>query len=290
MSSFVDRWYTSKDGLRLYARDYPGAEGDLRLPAICIHGLTRNSADFEEVAPYIAATGRRVLAIDVRGRGRSAWDPKPLQYHPLTYAGDVKALFAQAGISRAVFVGTSMGGLITMTLAFIDSDKVAAAVMNDVGPEVSPVGLARIAAYTGQPAPVETWADAAAYNRRNNGDVFPAYTDEDWMAFARRTFREAPDGKPVLNYDPDIAAPIKAMGAKGIRPDIWPAFKKLARRRPVLLVRGATSDLLDEKIAGRMRKTAPKMQYVEVPGIGHAPMLTEPAAKAAILAFLAEQP
>jgi pimeloyl-ACP methyl ester carboxylesterase len=289
LSGFVDRWWTSHDGLKLYARDYPGADGAAKLPAVCIHGLTRNSKDFEEVAPYLAATGRRVLALDVRGRGRSAWDPQPMQYVPATYARDVLGLFGQAGISRAVFVGTSMGGLITMALAAIKPAAIAGAVINDVGPQVSPVGLGRIAAYTGKAAPVHSWDDAVAYVKTTNGPVFPGYGDPEWTAFARRVFRENEAGVPVLDYDPDISVPIRAAGPKALTPNLWPFFKKLAKT-PLLLVRGATSDLLDAEIARKMRKAAPKMGYVEVPGIGHAPMLTEPEAKGAILSFLAGLP
>jgi pimeloyl-ACP methyl ester carboxylesterase len=288
MTAFTDRWWTSGEGLKLYARDYAGAGGAARLPVICIHGLTRNSSDFEDVAPYIAATGRRVLALDIRGRGRSAYDPLPMNYHPGTYAMDVVALMDQAGISRAVFCGTSMGGLITMVLAVVKPKLVTAAMLNDIGPEVSPVGLARIAGYTGKAAPVETWADAAAYCRTNNGAVFPTFGDDDWMAMARRTFREGPDGKPVLDYDPDISVPIRAAGPKALAPNLWPMFRKLAKGRPLLLVRGATSDLLDPKVALRMRKVAPQLRYVEVPGVGHAPMLTEAPARSAIEAFLGD--
>ena len=285
MAAFSDRWWTSPDGLKLHARDYPGAEGSARLPVICIHGLTRNAKDFEDVAPWIAASGRRVLAIDVRGRGGSARDPKPMNYHPLTYAGDVAALFDQAGLSRAVFLGTSMGGLITMTLALTRPKLIAAAIINDVGPQVSPVGLQRIASYTGKIPSVESWDDAAGYCRTMNQAVFPQFGPDDWAAFARRTFVEN-DGKPVLDYDPDIAVPIRAAGAKALAPNLWPLFRKLARGRDLLLVRGATSDLLDAKIAEKMRKVAPAMGYVEVPGIGHAPMLTEAPARTAIGEFL----
>jgi len=288
MTAFTDRWWASGDGLKLHARDYAGAEGPARLPVICIHGLTRNARDFEDVAPAIAAMGRRVLALDVRGRGLSAFDPQPMNYHPGTYAGDVAALMEAAGIARAAFVGTSMGGLITMVLATLRPAAVASAIINDVGPEVSPVGLARIAAYAGKSAPVETWADAAAYCRHNNAIALPDYTDEDWVAFARRCFREGPEGKPVIDYDPDISVPIRAAGPKALAPNLWPMFKKLAKGRPLMTIRGQTSDILDPKVAQRMRKTAPHMRYVEVPGVGHAPMLTEPAAAEAIQSFLAE--
>ncbi len=286
-SGFAERRWTSPDGLSLFARDHAAGDGPARLPVIAIHGLTRNSADFGGIAPLIAQSGRRVLAIDVRGRGRSDRAPDPMTYSPDVYARDVIALMDQAGLDRAVFLGTSMGGLITMALAAIRPKLIAAAILNDIGPQVSPEGLARIAAYSGQPVDTPTWADAAAYVKRINAVAFPGNSDADWDASARRTFREGTEGAPVLDYDPDIAVPIRAMGAKALVPNLWPWFRRLARKRPTLLVRGATSDLLSAGIADRMKKAAPDMAYVEVPGIGHAPMLDEPEARAAIFEFLA---
>ena len=289
MTDFADRWWRSEDGLRLYARDYAGAAGEAKLPVIAIHGLTRNSADFAAVAPIIAATGRRVLAVDVRGRARSDRAADPMTYQPVQYARDMLALMDQAGIARAAFLGTSMGGLITMALTAIAPDRIAAAILNDVGPEVSLVGLTRIAAYAGQPVDTPTWDDAVAYVRKHNAIALPHNTDAEWDAFARRVFREGPDG-PVLDYDPDIAVPIRAAGQAALVPDLWGDFERLATGRPTLLIRGATSDLLDAEIAGRMRARAPEMGYVEVPDVGHAPMLDEPTAEAAILAFLGAVP
>ena len=288
--TFTDRRWSTADGLSLYARDYAPGAGEAKLPVIAIHGLTRNSADFGAIAPLVAQTGRRVLAIDVRGRGRSDRAPDPMTYQPATYAQDVLALMSQAGIERAVFMGTSMGGLITMALAAIRSRVIAGAILNDIGPEVAKEGLARIAAYSGQPVDTPGWADAAAYARKINAVAFPHYTDGDWDAFARRTFREGTEGAPVLDYDPDIAVPIRAAGAKALVPNLWPMFNRLTKARPVLLVRGETSDLLSAGIAAKMRKRAPKMDYVEVPGVGHAPMLDEPEARAAIFPFLGELP
>jgi len=288
--TYAHRRFTSPDGLTLYARDYAPGDGSARLPVIAIHGLTRNSADFEGIAPLIAQSGRRVLAVDVRGRGLSDRAPDPMTYQPPNYAKDVLALMEQAGIARAVFMGTSMGGLITMAVTALKSKAVAAAILNDIGPEVAKEGLARIAAYSGQPVDTPTWAEAAAYARKHNAIAFPNYSDADWDRFARRVFREGTEGAPVLNYDPDIAVPIKAMGEKALVPNLWPFFLRLAKGRPTLLVRGETSDLLSAEIAGKMRKRARKMGYVEVPGVGHAPMLDEPEAKAAIFEFLAGVP
>lgn len=290
MTDPMDRWYRSQDGLRLYVRDYAGADGEARLPVIALHGLTRNSADFGHIAGRIAATGRRVLAVDVRGRGLSERSADPMTYVPATYAQDVVALFEQLGLARAHFLGTSMGGLITMALAGERPELIASAILNDVGPEVSPVGLARIAAYAGQPVETRTWADARDYVKRHNAVALPHYADSDWEAFARRVFRENDRGEPELDYDPDISVPIRAAGQAALVPDLWPDFERLASGRPTLLIRGALSDLLDAEIAGRMRARAPDMRYAEIPEIGHAPMLDEPAAEAAILEFLSEIP
>lgn len=288
--TFAERRWNSADGLSLYARDYAAGSGAARLPVIAIHGLTRNSADFDTIAPLIAQSGRRVLAVDIRGRGQSDRAPDPMTYQPQVYAQDILVLMRDLGIERAVFLGTSMGGLITMGLAAIRSKVIAAAIINDVGPEVAQEGLARIAAYAGQPVEINNWADAAAYVRKLNAVALPHYSDADWEAFARRTFRIGTEGTPVPDYDPDIMAPIRAAGAKALVPNLWPFFTRLAKGRPTLLVRGETSDLLSPEIAARMRKRAPKMDFVEVPGIGHAPMLDEPEAKAAIFPFLSELP
>lgn len=287
MTGFAQRRWISADGLSLFARDHAPADGPARLPVIAIHGLTRNSADFGIIAPLIAQSGRRVLSVDVRGRGRSDRAPDPMAYQPDTYAKDVQALLDQLGIARAVFLGTSMGGLITMTLAAQRPKAVAAAILNDIGPAVSPEGLARIATYSGQPVEIASWADATTYARRINAIAFPHYTDADWDAFARRVFREDADGSIALDYDPDISMPIRAAGAKALVPNLWPMFRRLARKRPTLLIRGETSDLLGPDIAARMRKVAPEMAYAEIPGIGHAPMLDEPEARSAIFEFLA---
>jgi pimeloyl-ACP methyl ester carboxylesterase len=290
MMDFVERSWISPDGLQLSARDYAGAEGPARLPVVCLHGLTRNARDFEDVAPAIAASGRRVLAFDVRGRGRSAWDPRSENYALPIYVGDMIGWARALGIARAVFVGTSMGGLITLLLATGAPELVAAAALNDIGPEIAPEGLARISAYTGEAAPVSDWSEAAAYAARTNGSAFPAYGAADWMAFARRLFHARADGRPVLDYDPAIAAPIKAspQAATGPQPDLWPLFDTLAKDRPLLLVRGALSDLLATATRDQMQARAPHMRLAEVAGVGHAPMLTEPAAAQALAAFLHE--
>jgi pimeloyl-ACP methyl ester carboxylesterase len=257
---------------------------------ICIHGLTRNSSDFDEVAPRVAALGRRVLALDVRGRGHSARDPNPDNYTPTVYAGDVAKLMNDLRIARAVFIGTSMGGLITMTFAARQLDKVAGAVLNDIGPVISEKGLARIAGYTGRCAAVDSWRQAASYVRDINACAFPDNADDEWDKWARRAFEQNEEGQLVPRYDPNIALALQTGKLKPTSLPARMAFRHLARKRPTLLVRGALSDLVEPEQANWMQKTAPDMQYVEVPDVGHAPMLTEPAAWEAIRSFLAQVP
>ena len=286
MNDYTDLSYTSTDGLDLYARDYPSTGGQARLPVICIHGLTRNSADFEELAPWLAGGGRRVLAVDVRGRGRSARDPDPSHYTAAVYAGDIVKLARDLGIARAVFVGTSMGGIITMRLALGHLRLIAGAVLNDVGPILSQRGLKRIASYAGNTAVLPSWEQAADYVMNINQCAFPANDMQEWDKWAHRAFAENEQGQLVQRYDPSIA---RQFSAGPVRSSSWQSrlsFLRLANFRPTLLVRGSLSDLVEAEQASYMRRAAPAMNYVEVPGVGHAPMLTEPTARHAIARFL----
>jgi pimeloyl-ACP methyl ester carboxylesterase len=286
---FTDRFWTSADGLTLHARDYPAASGPARAPAICIHGLTRNARDFEDLAPHLAAQGRRVLAVDVRGRGASAWDADASHYTPAIYAADVIRLMDALAIARAVFIGTSMGGLIAMAVGALRPSAIAATVLNDVGPELGAQGLARIAGYVGGAAVIATWNDAAAYAQRINESAFPDFGPADWMAFARRLFTEKNSGLQ-LDYDPNIAKAFKPPSEPSTpTPDLWPLFEGLAAH-PLLTIRGATSDILTPAIAEHMRLAAPDMDYVEIPGVGHAPLLSEPEALRAIDDLLKRAP
>jgi pimeloyl-ACP methyl ester carboxylesterase len=288
-SHFAERRWTSRDGLNLYARDYPAASGNDQLPVICLHGLTRNSKDFEDVAPRIAAWGRRVIVPDVRGRGQSDRDPNPRNYQPKIYARDVVEMMAELDISLAVFLGTSMGGLIIMTLASMRPKTIAAAILNDVGPAIAPEGIARILGYAGKGSEVRDWNDAAAYVRRTNAIAFPDFSDEDWHRFAQRTFRQGGAG-PELDYDPAITVPLQKPPPKLASFIAGMLFRRLARKRPTLLIRGETSDIITSEIADRMQRMAPNLLRVDVPGVGHAPMLTEPEAVDAIDQFLRTTP
>lgn len=284
----IERRWTSPDGLSLFARDYAAQGREARLPVLCLHGFTRNSKDFEDLAPLIAADGRRVVAMDMRGRGQSDRDPKAKHYHPKVYARDVLGFLAALGIPRAVFLGTSMGGLITLAVALLRPKAIGAAILNDVGPAVDPRGIARILSYAGKAPPVRSWQDAADYARAINGAALPSHAASDWERMARRMFRDGPDG-PVLDYDPAIAS---APGGKAKTSSLiaWFALRRLAKRAPTLLIRGEQSDILSADIAERMQRRAPTLQFALVPGVGHAPTLAEPQALAAIRSFLDSVP
>jgi len=289
MSAFTERRWTSRDGLSLFARDYAGASGEARLPVICLHGLTRNSKDFEDIAPRIAGWGRRVIVPDVRGRGQSDCDPNPKNYRPPVYARDVLAMMEALGVPRAIFLGTSMGGLIIMTLAAMRLRAIAAAILNDVGPAIAPEGIARILSYAGKGPEVRDWNDAADYVRRTNAVAFPHNSNEDWHRFAQRTFRQGVNG-PELDYDPAIAVPLQKPPPKLAGFVAGLLFRRLARKRPTLLIRGELSDIVSADIADKMQRMAPGLRRVDIPGVGHAPMLTEPEAVDAIGQFLRTTP
>jgi pimeloyl-ACP methyl ester carboxylesterase len=283
MTEHRDVWYQSNDGLRLYARDYPHPAP--RATVLCMHGLTRNSTDFGELCAALN-DDFRLIAVDQRGRGRSQYDPNPVRYHPGTYVQDMFTLLAHLGLQQVIAIGTSMGGLMAMMMAALRPGCLRAAVLNDVGPEVDPRGLARIKSYVGKTKAPASWAEAADLCRQINGVAFPDYTDADWMAFARRTFREDANGKPYPAYDPAIAQPINTTQEAAVPPDLWPAFAAL-HSVPTLVVRGVLSDILSPDCVSAMRARKPDLQVVEVPNRGHAPMLDETAALKAIRSFLA---
>jgi pimeloyl-ACP methyl ester carboxylesterase len=279
--SFADGHYFVRDGLNLHYRDYPGSAE--MPPLLCLPGLTRNVRDFADFAQHYAPRFR-VLALEFRGRGESAYDPLPARYIPLTYAGDVIELLDQLGISRAIFVGTSLGGLVTMTVAAIAPQRIAAAILNDVGPELSREGLDRIKSYVGKDVRFESWDEAARAIAANHPN-FDGYTHADWLRMARRTAREEA-GEIRFDYDMAIAQPFNTPGPTS-RVDMWPLFVALAQK-PLLVVRGENSDLLSPEAAEKMAGVAPDAKFAVIPGVGHAPVLDEPEAVAAIDAFLSE--
>jgi len=279
---YIDGFITVRDGLRLHYRDYPGSGGFP--PLLCLHGLTRNHRDFTQLAERYAP-GFRVILFDFRGRGDSDHDADPQRYTPLTYAGDVVELLEQLRIDSALFVGTSLGGLVTMTVAATAPQRIAASILNDIGPEIGSVGIDRIQAYLGKDVRFASWDEAAAALARNQGPSFPAYGEREWLAMARRNCREE-NGEIRFDYDMAIAEPFRAAGTP-TRVDLWPFFKALAQK-PMLAVRGELSELLTADTFLRMAEAAPDIRSVVIPGVGHAPELNEPDALAAIDSFLGD--
>jgi pimeloyl-ACP methyl ester carboxylesterase len=283
-ASFSSRYYTSADGLRLHYRDYPGP-ANARLTVVCIPGLTRNARDFEDVAPHLADR-YRVISVELRGRGLSEYAKDPMTYVPAVYVRDIMALLDAAGLKRVALIGTSLGGIISMVLATVIPARLLGVVINDIGPELDPVGLARIGSYVGRTKPIQTWADAAAAIEAIDGVVFPEYKGEDWARMARRRFVESPEGGLRADYDANIAKPFVAT-AKAV--NLWPFFRSF-RMMPVLSIRGEHTDLLSLEVFERMQTEVPHLKRVTVPNRGHAPYLDEPEARAAIDAFLDSLP
>jgi pimeloyl-ACP methyl ester carboxylesterase len=278
MAAHEDLHWQSADGLTLHARDYPGGD-DGRPPVLCLPGLTRNARDFEDVADRLA--GRwRVIAVDLRGRGDSDYARDAASYNPLTYVDDVLALLDTLALPRVVAFGTSLGGLVTMLLALRAPERLAGALLNDVGSEIDPAGLARIRSYVGKPSSFPTWVHAARAVEENNADVYPAFTLDDWLRMAKRLYYVNNAGRIVLDYDMKIAEPFRESGGEA-PPDLWPAYEALAGR-PVTIVRGARSDVLSASTAERMAASHANAELVTVPDVGHAPTLAETEAAAAI--------
>jgi pimeloyl-ACP methyl ester carboxylesterase len=277
---FTDRYFTVRDGLVLHYRDYPGS--DERPPLLCLHGLTRNARDFADFAERYSPRFR-VIALDFRGRGLSDYDPVPARYVPLTYAYDVIELLDEFKLAQAIFVGTSLGGLVAMTVAGIDPIRIAGSILNDVGPELNPAGLGKIMSYIGKGERFHSWDQAAATLKAIFGASFDRYKHADWVRMAKRNCRED-NGSVVFDYDPAIAVPFSA--ALPETPfDWWPFYLALAEKA-LLIVRAANSDLLTAAAAERMALAAPGVSLVTVPHVGHAPELNEPEAVKAIDQFL----
>ncbi|MEQ9226849.1 MAG: alpha/beta hydrolase [Parvibaculum sp.] len=280
-------FYTSQDGLRLFARDY-GERASPATPIICLPGLTRNSKDFELLAMHLSSH-RRVICPDLRGRGRSGYCENWTDYTPVHEMMDTLDLMGATGIAQAIFIGTSRGGLIAMAMAAFRPNVIKAVVLNDIGPEVNMKGIERIAGYVGIMETPSTWDEAAVKLRLMNEREFPNLSSEDWRAFARRTFAEE-NGAPKTDYDPKIGTAMrKGMEAsKGEVPTMWPQFKALAQV-PVLVVRGENSDLLTADIVSRMASEHPALKSVVAKDRGHAPFLDEPEVLAALDDILAAE-
>lgn len=281
MADYTDGYWWNDD-LRLHYRDYAGG-ADGRPPILCLPGLTRNVRDFEGLANRLAPAWR-VIAVEFRGRGESAYSKNPASYVPLMYALDMAVLIRDLALDSFVAIGTSLGGLVTLLMEG-EKDKVRGVVFNDVGPEVEAAGIARIRNYVGRSGNWPTWLHAARALAASQGHAYPDYGIEDWLAMAKRLYRLSPNGRITIDYDPRIAEPMRN-AADQPAVDLWPLLDWL-KPVPSLVLRGELSDVLAPATVTRMLDALPLAQAVTVPRVGHAPTLDEPEACAAIDNLLA---
>ena len=266
---------SAPDGLRLHVRCY-GSRAAPGHPVVCLPGLARTSADFDVLARALADeedAPHRVFAIDYRGRGRSEYDRNPANYSLAVELADLLAVLTALDVGRAVFIGTSRGGILTMLLATVRPTSIAATILNDIGPVIEPQGLVRIKSYVGKLPQPTSFSDAATVLRRLFGAQFPALSDDDWLAFAHRTFTEG-NRQLVPNYDPRLAETLRGIDPERPVPTLWEEFDALAMA-PVMVIRGANSDILSPATVRAMRARQKGIKTIEVPDQGHAPLLAE---------------
>jgi pimeloyl-ACP methyl ester carboxylesterase len=273
---------TSHDGLHLYTRVYENPN-PLAAAVLCLHGLTRNSRDFEDLAPHLQHH-YRVIVPDLRGRGLSARDPNPQNYQPAIYIQDIVALLDTLSAAHVTVIGTSLGGLLAMMLGVGHRSRIAGIVLNDIGPEADPVGIERIKGYAGRLPPAKDWSDALAQTKTMFGDAWPNLTAERWATIVRRGFREDASGALHVDADPMIGEMLRA--APAATATLWPFWQGL-RGMPMLAIRGERSDILNAATFARMKAENPDLTQLEVAQRGHVPLLDEPECLAAIDTFLA---
>jgi pimeloyl-ACP methyl ester carboxylesterase len=274
--------FTSADGLSLYGRDYP-ANSDAT-PILCLAGLTRTSRDFEPLAQWLAGT-RRLITMDYRGRGRSAYATDPTTYRPDVELADVLLLLDHLGIERANVIGTSRGGIIAMIMAAQFPRRLNGVLLNDVGPVLERAALIRIRSYLGKASRFKQWSDAvAALKARNPG--FESLSEPEWLSFARRVFI---DKEGWISHDYDLRLgktfPTEEEIEKAQSPDLWPFFDALSAF-PVMVLRAEHSDLLSAATVTQMKKRHPRLAANTIKDRGHVPFLDEPDARDAIEAWL----
>jgi pimeloyl-ACP methyl ester carboxylesterase len=280
MESFVSRYFNNTAGLKIHFRDYAGP-ANAEMTVICLPGLTRGAKSFEDLAPHLA-TRYRVLCIEFRGRGQSEFAVDPMTYVPISYVEDLRDLYDHLGLAHAALIGTSLGGFVGTMFSAIFPGRVLGLILNDVGTEIDPRGLARIGSYVGKTTPITSWEDAAERIKDLDGAIFPEFTKPDWLRMARRRFVQNADGSFRPDYDLNIS---KSFSLPATTADLWPFYRRL-QHTPMMVIRGATSDILARDTVDRMKESIPALRTVEVPNRGHAPNLDEPAALTAIDDFV----
>ena len=283
--SAFSTFISAPDGLRLHARCY-GRASLPGLPALCLPGLARTEADFERLAVALSEHPdhpRRVIAVDYRGRGQSDYDRDPASYAFNVELADVLAMATALDALPAVVVGTSRGGILAMLMAAMRPTALAGVVLNDIGPVIEPKGLMRIKGYVGKLPEPRSFNEGAEILKRLSSAQFPKLTDEDWMAASLRTFKEE-NSRLVPTYDVRLAKTLEGIDFERPLPPLWAAFDALAHV-PLMVVRGANSDLLMPETVEAMRARRERLETIEVPDQGHAPLLAEDDTIARIAAF-----
>ena len=270
--SASSRFMTANDGLKLHVRCFePSATG--KLPVVCLPGLARTAEDFEVLASALVhRQGRRVLALDYRGRGLSDYDV-PKNYTLPVELTDVLAVVTALEAMPAIFVGTSRGGILTMLLAAVRPTVLAGVILNDIGPVIEPQGLMRIKGYVGKLPQPTSFEDGALILKRLFDAQFPKLTQDDWRLAARRTFKQV-NGQLLPTYDVRLAETLVSLDPERPPPVLWPQFEALAHV-PVLSIRGANSDILSVATVNAMALRHPRVESFEVPDQGHAPLLAD---------------
>lgn len=277
---YQDKYWQSEDGLKLHYRDY--SSDSAKTPIICVPGLTRNIRDFEHLGKLLMGE-RRIIMVNLRGRGESEYAKDSGTYNPKTYVDDIVRLMDEIDLPKAVFFGTSLGGILTMIMASMHPSRVAGALLNDIGPEIDQRGLDRIGEYVGQGRSFETWAHAARDLAESGGDIFPDFTLKDWIAFAKKVYRMNSSGRIKLDYDMKISEPFERKG--GGSDVMWKMLEAL-KNLPTLILRGELSDLFSDATAKKMMGILQQGELVTIDRVGHAPSLEEPTSLDAIAALL----
>ena len=286
-AQFSDVFCQSADGLKLHAKVI--GPDNAALPVLCLPGLTRTTDDFDDIARAIATSPsapRKVVAVDYRGRGLSDYDPDPAKYAVPVELGDVLAIAASLGITRAILLGTSRGGLISMALAAAQPQLLAGVILNDIGPALEMEGRIKIKGYIANPPPRQTWDEAARGLKELFGSVFPSLTDADWMTWAHRAFREKAGGGLERTYDLKLAHTLDGLDPASPLPQVWELFDAMAGV-PLMLIHGGLSDLLSVQGVQDMIARRPDIDLVTVPDQGHAPLLADKPTMDRIVAFCA---
>jgi pimeloyl-ACP methyl ester carboxylesterase len=283
---FTSGFVTAQDGLTLHVRRY-GSRHASAHSVVCLPGLARTAADFHPLATALAAdpaNPRLVLALDYRGHGQSQYDRNPKNYAIRVALADLSAVLAAFEITSAIFVGTSFGGVLAMMLAVLPPAAVAGVILNDIGPVMEPRGLIRIKSYVGKLPIARNFEEGAEILRWLFEAQFTKLAPQDWIAFAQRTWREG-HGTLVPSHDPKLARALRSYSLERL-PTLWDQFDALARI-PLMVIRGANSDMLARPTLNEMLARRGQLEVVVIPDQGHAPLLAEPNVIRRVAAFVA---